>query len=214
METGANYFVFNQQVPDFRILIPKLLLLGDLFEIPYSLAGVEWTLRVEILFYLTMFFLKALGALRFTKFIPIGCAALSLALYISGPMPNWTGSANGYLSTFAPYLLIGVVTYLAEKKLANPFVSIASVIVMVWLSMIQVRNYNPALAHSSFIQTAIIVFGAGWILRHRITAGRIITNLSSMTYAIYLTHYWMWGYLGLVVQEAGVDILPLSLIHI
>lgn len=44
-----------------NILVPQLLLIGDFFSTPYTLAGVEWTLRVEIIFYVFMAMLKAGG---------------------------------------------------------------------------------------------------------------------------------------------------------
>ena len=46
---------------ELTILIPQILLIGDFFGTLYTLAGVEWTLRVEIIFYLFMVVIKASG---------------------------------------------------------------------------------------------------------------------------------------------------------
>jgi len=45
----------------WSVLLPQLLLVGDFFNTPYTLAGVEWTLRVEIIFYFFMAMLKMGG---------------------------------------------------------------------------------------------------------------------------------------------------------
>ena len=50
MEAAINSFFYGV-FPDMSVLVPQLLLIGDFFGTPYSLGGVEWTLRVEVLFY-------------------------------------------------------------------------------------------------------------------------------------------------------------------
>ncbi|WP_287007412.1 acyltransferase family protein [Legionella sp.] len=53
----------NPAIVNLQTIIPQLLLIGDFFQTPYSLNGVEWTLRIEVLFYLFMF------AMRYFKII-------------------------------------------------------------------------------------------------------------------------------------------------
>ncbi len=40
------------------VLIPQLLLVGNFFNTPYSLNGVEWTLRIEVFFYIFMYLMS------------------------------------------------------------------------------------------------------------------------------------------------------------
>ncbi len=51
-------YSINHQPLQFHILIPQLLLIGDFFQTPHTLNGVEWTLRVEVLFYVFMLILR------------------------------------------------------------------------------------------------------------------------------------------------------------
>ena len=44
--------------PSFSVLIPQLLLIGDVFHTPYALNGIEWTLRVEMMFYGIIFYFR------------------------------------------------------------------------------------------------------------------------------------------------------------
>jgi peptidoglycan/LPS O-acetylase OafA/YrhL len=39
----------------------QMSLLGDFFQVPHALAGVEWTLRIEVSFYLLMALMKWIG---------------------------------------------------------------------------------------------------------------------------------------------------------
>lgn len=207
MEATAWHYVAQAPFPSFAELLPKLLLLGDFFDVPYSLGGVEWTLRVEILFYLFMAVLKSCGLLRFTQWLPVAFVAISGVLYLSGPFPDFAGWTNGYFNMFFPYLLIGVIVYLAEKRLANVFVAIVAISVIVALTMAQVPKYNAVLAHSHFLEIALAVFGFSWLLRSKISANAAIITLSEMTYAIYLTHLWAWSYLGRLVEFMGISFI-------
>lgn len=56
--------VLSAPLPDAKTLIAQISLTGDFFDTPYTLAGVEWTLRIEILFYLLMAVFKSAGTLE------------------------------------------------------------------------------------------------------------------------------------------------------
>ena len=55
------------------------------------------------------------------------------------------------------------------------------------------------------------IFVAGWVLRGRMQYGPIIGVASNLTYAVYLFHNWMWGYIQIVVSKAEIAFVPLSM---
>ena len=63
LQTAVLYF-YKHKAPVLEHLIPQMLLLGDFFHTPYALSGVEWTLRIEIVFYLFMTLLGSIGAFQ------------------------------------------------------------------------------------------------------------------------------------------------------
>lgn len=56
--------------PPLSILIPQILLMGDFFQTPHTLAGVEWTLRIEVMFYAFMALLKTVGLFNKQQWMP------------------------------------------------------------------------------------------------------------------------------------------------
>ena len=98
-------------------LILQLLLLGDFFGTPYALGGVEWTLRVEIIFYVFMMALSYLNIITNHKsqILPYLLVFTTLMLGYLAPIPT-TDIFKGYITIFAPFLLLGSMIYLFERK--------------------------------------------------------------------------------------------------
>ena len=101
----------------FITLILQLTLLGDFFVTPYALGGVEWTLRIEIIFYLFMMVLSYLGVFNNHKSWILPCMLVVTTLMIGflSPIPT-TEVFKSYFSIFAPFLFLGSMFYLFERK--------------------------------------------------------------------------------------------------
>ncbi|MHA6193967.1 acyltransferase family protein [Pseudomonas wadenswilerensis] len=207
-ETVVTHTVMNVPLPTIGELIPRLLLVGDFFSTPYALGGVEWTLRVEVLFYVFMAVLKFFGLIDKPRLLPWLLAAATLCLYVAGPFPSWAGWTNGYLNIFGPFLFIGVLVYLVEKNLANRYVCLAVIAGIYLLSLDKTAQYNVTLKESSYALLALVLFLGGWLLRNRIIGNSFTKTLSEMTYAVYLFHLWSWGYLEILVVKVGITFIP------
>ena len=79
--------------------LAQLLLAGDFTGAPYALAGVEWTLRLEMLFYAWMALLRLANLTRPARGAAwLGaCALLTLTLHVAGPVAAHTPWARGYV---------------------------------------------------------------------------------------------------------------------
>jgi hypothetical protein len=181
-----------------------MLLLGDFFGVQYALGGVEWTLRIEIVFYAFMVVMKASGILRMTRIIPWLFVGLTILLAMSPPFPSFAGWNNGYFTMFFPFLLSGVVFYLYEHKLAGRSASIIAVASMLIISLWQIPALKPALADSSFEIVAVGLFFMSWYFKDKVVGNKVTEGLSEMTYSIYLTHLWGWAYLDQFVSSYGL----------
>ncbi|MEA5669836.1 acyltransferase [Pseudomonas sp. MH2] len=207
LEIAAARYV-GVPFPALTEVLPKLLLLGDFFGTPYSLGGVEWTLRVEILFYIFMVALKSTGILSLTRSLPFIFVALSGLLAVLAPFPGWAGWTNGYFNMFFPFLLIGVLFYLSEHGLAGKVTCMLAGTAILGISLLQIPTLKPMLADSNFEILALALFGGAWLFRHQIKGNWITANLSELTYSVYLIHLWLWPYLEYAVNKFGVSFLP------
>ena len=72
--------------------LAQLLLAGDFTGAPYALAGVEWTLRLEMLFYAWMALLRLANLTRPARGAAwlSACALLTLTLHVAGPVAAHT----------------------------------------------------------------------------------------------------------------------------
>ena len=66
----------------------QMSLFGDFFNTPHALLGVEWTLRIEILFYILMFLLSFSFLIKRKNYsLLIIFSVISIGLYYVPPLP-------------------------------------------------------------------------------------------------------------------------------
>ena len=79
--------------------LAKIFLVGDLFGIPYGLGNVEWTLRIEMYFYILMAFLKYTNIL-YNSLFSLNFVMISFLFLINDPIPSFNESFIGYISLY------------------------------------------------------------------------------------------------------------------
>lgn len=200
-----QHFLSNEAV-SFSKLIAQMLLVGDFFATPYALGGVEWTLRIEILFYLQMSLLKRFGLLR-RGIASLIFIALTLFLQKYGPFTTHYGWSDGYITLFAPFLFFGSIIFLIEKKLINLLLGWFCVgyIYFSYLILVPKISPNANLIKSNFVICGCFIFLIFWLLQKRLKPSRKILLLSDLTYSVYLFHNWLWEYLQNVLQFVGAS---------
>jgi peptidoglycan/LPS O-acetylase OafA/YrhL len=202
-EALINYFTGAIQFPPASILIPRVLLIGDFTGTPYSLAGVEWTLRVEVMFYLLMGGMKSLGLLKNPKWLPLAFVGCTAFLYAVGPVPAFAGWTDGYMNLYGPFLFAGSIIYLLEHGLASRTHCIASIIVFLVAFLVTIPSLHPNWKDSNYALFACFLFISAWAGRKHIAGGTVVRVLSDVTYAVYLFHNWLWASLEKIVAKAG-----------
>lgn len=207
-------------VPNFSVLVPQLLLIGDVFHTPYALAGVEWTLRVEMMFYAIMLILKVLGFMNGRKrALPwIFLICIVLANHFA-PFPAWDDYTLGSYSIAFQFLFLGGVFYLNEKKrVSNTFLFIfASFAFYHYFHL--TRLYAPHLLGDNYAILALLVFVPFWVFRDKLKPNRYVFMVSNLTYAVYLFHITIHDIWDLTVNKyfpvmshSAFDILLVCLI--
>lgn len=210
LQIVLDRLVIGIHLPDLTTFVTRILLIGDFFGTPNFLGGVEWTLRIEVLFYVLMAAFKALGMIERPAWLPVAFAAVSAALALLPPFPFQEGLSLGYLSIYGPLLFIGSCIYLGEHKLSSRFVCTAVSTGILFSSLIMYAKYQPFWKESNFAAIAVILFFSSFIVRRYMKETPTVSLLSGMTYAIYLFHNWLGGYAYEALRFAGIAILPMQ----
>ena len=185
--------------------LAQLLLAGDFTGAPYALAGVEWTLRLEMLFYAWMALLRLANLTRPARGAAwLGaCALLTLTLHVAGPVAAHTPWARGYVSLYMPFLFVGCAVWLLERRAIGWPLALAFTAAVWGLYRLGLHAWQPQWLQARFVPCALGLFMAAWLLRRRLPAWPWVLALSELTYAVYLTHNWLFDALRQPLQQAG-----------
>ncbi|EOA03975.1 MULTISPECIES: acyltransferase family protein [Herbaspirillum] len=200
-EVGMSHWVAQTPFPPYPVLLQRLLLIGDLFSTPYGLGGVEWTLRLEMSFYLLMGSLRLLNLLKDTTRLPLIYFILTLAIQLAPAFPRTGAFTDGYLTLFFPFLFIGSSIYLMEHQLASRPACWGYVLYAIVSTLALWPGLNPANKDTHFQILGFLLFASVWGLRNHIKASSTVTLLSNLTYSVYLFHNWIWAYLLAAVSR-------------
>lgn len=169
--------------------------MGDFFGAPYTLGGVEWTLRVEVVFYVFMAFLNKASFINARKnLLPYIFIFSTLLCGYVAPIPSIDIWSKGYFTIYGPFLLLGSVIYLLEKKYIGllPMIILTCVVFFNYFKLIAI--YQVGWNSSHFAILAFSLFSLCWLFRNYFIVAPIILLLSDMTYAVYLFHNWFFEY--------------------
>ena len=209
---ALTYYPFTGTIEtSLKILIPRMLLIGDFFETPYALGGVEWTLRVELVFYLFMALLKATGILGRTTWLPLALLAVTLTLYALPEFPAADQWLHGYFTLYAPFLFIGICLYLLQTKKSPAYLCLPVIITITALFIKNLAILHPAWSVFNFAIPAVLIFISAWLGRKHLPDSRVLRLLSNMTYSIYLFHNWLWKIITKNLKIHEIDYLPVKI---
>jgi peptidoglycan/LPS O-acetylase OafA/YrhL len=184
---------------DAKVLAANALLVHNLLGFP-SMDAVNWTLAIEIKFYLLM----ALGGAAVLRPSPgwlIGFLAAALALTWNGE--HGIGVATPLLMelNFIVFMLTGCVFYQHAAQLISTRALVARSLLIVatfsWTwSMGPQKSMFPAV--TVWYYSAYLVFGLCYALRERFRPMRVLDFLASISYPLYCVHP-LFGYCALKI---------------
>ncbi|WP_371318765.1 acyltransferase family protein [Pseudomonas gingeri] len=196
---------FGAPFPSLSIMLARLTLTGDFFDTPYALTGVEWSLRIEVLFYLFMALIKYVGLFKVQRLLPWVYIGV-VAFFLYAPVfPDFSVWSDGYFNIYGPFLLAGSCVYLMEKRLANACVCTAAIILVMFVFCFLMSSYHPAWKESNFAVMALTIFLVGWHWGHFLKDGLFLRMASEVTYSVYLFHGWLWAYIKSAIKGTGLS---------
>ena len=187
---------FAGKTPDLPHFLAQISLMGDFFGTSYTLNGVEWTLRAEVLFYLYMAVLKASKMLdknvRFLPYVYILTVLLSAFLC---PIPSEEIWSKGYLTIYGPFLLLGSSIYLLEKRIISLSMFSLCMLFIFYNYYHFISVYQKLWINAHFAILAFLIFSIALLFRKFFILTAWAAVLSDMTYAVYLFHNWFFEYI-------------------
>jgi len=211
LELLLNWGINNVPFPPVSRLLPTLFLIGDFTGTGYSLGGVEWTLRIEIIFYVFMALMRALGVILLPRLVVLVFLICTTLLYFANPFPRLGLWTDGYLNLYIPFLFLGSILYLYEQKMIQGWLFFVALAFIFFLHLKLVPKISPSWKESHAVFYALVIFLLFWCGRERFSKLPIVTFFSELTYSIYLFHNWIWGYLEKIVQSFGVNFISLNI---
>ncbi len=202
-------FFFKDKSIDLSTNLIQMSLMGDFFNTPYALSGVEWTLRVEIMFYFFMFILSFTKILRSNPYIYYSILiALTISIKYISPFP--TENFVGYFTTYVPFLFLGSVIYIYEKKSINIIALLLFIFIVFYRYFKAIEDFSNSWLNSNFAIVGFLIFMVLWLVRDQLhklpnSINKNITLLALLTYSVYLFHNFLWGYIAKFLEIIGIE---------
>ena len=202
-----TYFISHQKINLSTILV-QMSLMGDFFNTPYALSGVEWTLRTEIMFYFFMFMLSFTTILRDKGYMLLLVLILiTFSIQYISPFP--TGNFIGYFTTYVPFLFLGSVIYMYEKKTINIVALLGFVTIVFYQYFEAIEKYSSPWLNTNFAITGFFVFLFLWLFQNKLEQlpdiiNKLIIKLALLTYSVYVFHLFLWPYLAGFLEKIGL----------
>lgn len=189
----------------WSVLVPQLLLVGDWTGTPYALGFVEWTLRLEVAFYVLMAALHGAGLVRWRQgaALPWVYAAFIGGLYGLGPFPTHQAWSMGYGTLYFPFLLLGSAVFLRERRVVGWATLVLLGAYVFALHYHGLRQWQVRWLGAHFPDLAVGLFVLLWAVRRWLPAHPWVLWWSGLTYAVYLFHNWLVDWLRDALVQAG-----------
>jgi peptidoglycan/LPS O-acetylase OafA/YrhL len=194
-------------------LLKQMSLMGDFFQTPHTLKGVEWTLRIEVLFYVAMAIIKQAGLLngKLSFALPYVITGIIIFLFSMDPMPGrWTWTF-AYVNLYTPFLFLGVLFSLHECERVRTTLFLLITVLVIFGYWILIPKWQPGWTNSHFAAYGLSLFIIFWIFKAKLLLPTWALFLSELTYSVYLFHNWVYDWFLSLYQSMNLDILIVHL---
>ena len=178
--------------PTTAKLVGSFTLLGDFWSSEHVLGGVDWTLRLEMLFYIfAAIFLYRL--VNLTQKLP-GKLALTVLPILLLAIPNYPdGWSRGYAAIFLPMFVPGIAAAVYDVNKNRLFLLLGVSIAYI-VSLANMFRYRYDLRDEGFVSysfIALFLFFISYLNREYIPEFRTVKALANISYPIYLSHKYL-----------------------
>lgn len=155
------------------------------------LIGVDWTLRVETMFYIVLAFIFYKMNLSVKNVFLLIASVVTLSLVCYEPTLK---RALGYIG----YIFLGTIFFIIEKNKEHNIIIYKSDILYILLSCVFILcswyYFESKDFHKiGFVYTGFVLFITLYLLRNKIKSTKFTQLLGNLTYPLYLSHCLYYG---------------------
>lgn len=178
------WFILKQPF-EYQLIYSYTLILADIVKSPTVLADVDWTLRIEIIFYLYIAILMWNNKLNFNSILITSIILLIMCFVVKKFNVNIAIQPFIYFYLF----LIGMLFYLRHEQLIDKrsLQKIGVTVFIIFFSVFQIFEFSPY-KHYSYPFLAIGIFYLAILYKDKFHECRIVTFFSDCSYPLYLLH--------------------------
>lgn len=178
-------WVITKEPFEYKLLFSYTLLLADIVNSPTVLGGVDWTLRIEIIFYLYIGILMWRNKLNYNSTLRTSIILLIVNILIKIFAVNIAIRPFIYFYLF----LIGMLFYLSYAQLIEKqqLQKISIVVFILFFGVFQIFEFSPY-KHYSYPFLAIGIFYLVILHKDKFHYSRIVAFFSDCSYPLYLLH--------------------------
>ena len=185
---------------DHEIIIENIILLilglmlpiNDFIGAPYIARGVDWSLRIEFIFYILI------AIIYFKKTFNLKNIIFCMLLFSAFGIINYFNNHKYFDWRFIliNFILVGSLLYLIEKEnfsnLKNNFLTLFALIFCIYIfEIFKVGDFN-SLPMSIFASIFFMIFYFIHQTKFRIKSNKFITFLGDISYPSYLLHLMIY----------------------
>jgi len=188
----------------FRQVLFNALLINDLDALP-SIDMVNWTLAIEVKFYLaTALLFASIQARRLWPALALSAVIAAAGWFL---VKQRLGDGNPFFplafrltagSAFLPFMFIGTAFKFHMEKALSTVGLIAAATMLSGLSLFAFSYPSRTFADPLSYLYALILFAAAYACRHRFRPMAALDGLAAISYPLYLVH----AILGYVLLKA------------
>lgn len=215
VEATLNHQLHGTPIESISLL-KQMSLMGDFLHTPHALKGVEWTLRIEVLFYVAMAIIKQAGLLekKLSFALPYVIIGVIIFLFLMEPMPGRWSWSFAYTNLYAPFLFLGALISLLESGRVRIFTCLLGTAIVMLGYWILIPKWQPVWTNSHFAAYGLLIFTFFWIFQKKLLLPTWALLLSELTYSVYLFHNWVYDWLVSIYQTMNLDILFVHLFSV
>jgi peptidoglycan/LPS O-acetylase OafA/YrhL len=189
----------------------NILMVGDFLNVNPNISGVAWTLRIELYFYILVWF-----SLLFEKrnknipLIRLLILVTTMVIMAAFNFPqNPTMGNQYYVGIFFPFLVLGACCAFFQKKLISTKLCVLISIVALTQHVVLSLNLKPDFfSEGSYLLATFVTIILSFSIKPKNTHRKRVFKFANYTYGFYLLHTFFLSFLILQIKK---NILPVNM---
>jgi peptidoglycan/LPS O-acetylase OafA/YrhL len=190
----------------------NILMVGDFLNVKPNISGVAWTLRIEMYFYVLVWFsLLVEKRNKNIQLIRLFMLVTTMVVMAAFNFPeNPTMGNQYYVGIFFPFLVLGACCAFFQKKLISLMLCVLISTVALTQHVVLSLNLKPDFfSEGNYLLATFVTMILSFSINPKNIHRRRVFKFANYTYGFYLLHTFFLSFLILQIKK---NILPLNML--